>query len=98
MKLAILEETLSNIADMALFLEDCPAMAMGESYSVNINFRREGQRLYVSLESYGSQHRNAAKEFSVRDLRQEKRTRNTLVGAVAAFFLALGMILLFGKK
>ena len=81
-------EVTSQLADMAIFLEDNAPSMMGPSYSVNLNFRREGNRLYTSVEAYGKQHEGAAREFSIQDLRRLRRGRAIFgwmgIGIVAA--------------
>jgi len=92
----VLLDALDKIADLAMWLEDEPEMKLGRAYSVNINFRREGNRLFVSLESYGGEHRGKSQEYSVKDLKRTNRNKKIKagVGIAAGLAVAVGVIAL----
>lgn len=93
----VLQEALDQIANLAIRMEDEPNIKLGKSYSVNINFRRDGQRLYVSIESYGKEHCGKSEEYIIPLLRKRKVHARVLTGCliglgmtlVAAFVMAL---------
>lgn len=89
----VLQEVLDRTADMAIWMEDEPSAHLGKSYSVNLNFRRDGQRLYVSVESYGTEHCGRSEEYVIPLLRKA-RVRSQIVawcmiGLAAAMAVAL---------
>lgn len=87
------EEINRQLAEMALFLEDNAPDWMGQSYSVNLNFRRDKGSLFCSVESYGRKHGHVSREFRLAELRRERSTKKVLVlGALGAAVLVLVLV------
>lgn len=75
----ICDEILTELSEMAVFLEDNARESLGGSYSVNLNFRREGDRLYTSMQCYGLHHIGQSREFSIGGIRASKRIQRIAV-------------------
>lgn len=92
-----MEEVLQQVADMALFMEDNIEDVMDgpRGYSVNINFRKEGETLFASVEAYGNgKHLSRTRSFPMMEKRMHRRNRNMIIGAIVAGALAFGLTML----
>lgn len=87
----VINEMLDQAAAMALFLED--NVDVKKSYSVNVNFRREGNRLYTSIEVYGPEHLHGAREYSMIDLKRHRNARRVALAAAVILVAILIFII-----
>ena len=97
-----MNEALTETSKIAILLEDNAPDVMGSDYSVNLNFRRDGNELHTSIEVYGAKHISGYKGVNIQELR--KLTRGVkmamfpvlaLMAAGVAFILSIIIRLIF---
>lgn len=102
MKAELMNEALTEVAKIAILLEDNAPEVMGSDYSVNVNFRRDGGELHTSIEVYGAKHASGYKGFSIQEIqkfnqivRMVKLPIMAIMAAGIAFILSIVFRMIF---